>query len=174
MVIVLLVIAAFKGHRVGLIVGAFSYVAFIIGIAAAMKLSAIAAIPLSTMKIVPDKWLPFIAFLLVFTAVVIIVKLLAKLLQSATQKIMLGWLNRLGGVALFALLYISVFAIFLFYLTRMNVISDTTTSGSATYPFIKILGRAAVEALGDLIPLFKGLFTQLESFFDVIAQKAGK
>lgn len=171
-VLMLLAMAAFKGYRQGFIVGVFSYLAFIIGLAAAMKLSTVVALRTGDIVNVSDKWMPFLAFVLVFIIVVILVRWLGGLLQSFSKKIMLGWLNRLGGIALFAVLYLSVFAIFLFYLTRMNLITDDSAANSITFPLIKPLGRVAVNAIGEIIPVFKGLFAQLEQFFGAVADKA--
>ena len=168
----LLLMAAFKGYRRGLIVGIFSYLAFAVGLAAAMKLSATVASRIGTVVNLSDKWMPFVSFLLVLFAVILLVRFLARLLQKFTEAFFLGWLNRIGGMALFALLYLSVFAIFLFYLTRMNLITDESAANSVTYSYIKPLGHAAVDATAKIVPAFKGLFAQLEGFFGTIADRA--
>lgn len=173
-VLVLFVIAAFKGYRLGLIAGIFSYLAFAVGLAAAMKLSAVLANRINEILSVSDKWLPFLAFIVVFLFFVLIVKLLARFLESVSKRIMLGWLNKIGGVALFALLYLSVFAIFLFYIDQMHLLPESTIANSRTYELVKKLGHAAVDGLGYIIPAFKNLFGQLENFFSTVADKAGQ
>lgn len=173
-VVVLLVMAALKGYRLGLIAGIFSYLAFMVGLAAAMKLSAVVASRINEILNVSDKWLPFLAFIVVFLFFVLAVRLLAKFIQAGVKKIMLGWLNRLGGVALFALLYLSVFAIFLFYLNQMHLLPGSAVQHSQTYAFVKPLGRAAVDGIGYIVPAFRNLFEQLEVFFSTVADKAGK
>ena len=95
--IVLLVLAAVKGYQRGLIVGLFSFIAIIIGLAAAMKLSTAVASYIGEAIKVSDQWLPVISFAIVFIIVVLLVRLGANMLQRSTEAVMLGWANRLGG-----------------------------------------------------------------------------
>ncbi|MES2882370.1 MAG: CvpA family protein, partial [Bacteroidota bacterium] len=66
----LLIFAIYKGLRKGLIVALFSFIAFIVGLAAALKLSAVAAGYIGQAVSISDRWLPVIAFFLVFFIVV--------------------------------------------------------------------------------------------------------
>ena len=91
----LLILAIIKGYQKGLILAAFSIIAFIIGLAAALKLSTAVAAYLKDSISVSAKWMPFIAFALVFFVVVILVRLGAKLIEKTFQGVMLGWLNRM-------------------------------------------------------------------------------
>ena len=63
---ILIIIAIFKGLRRGFIVAVFSIIGFIVGLAAALKLSALVAVYLQNSIAVAGKWLPFISFALVF------------------------------------------------------------------------------------------------------------
>ena len=58
----LMVIACIKGYQRGLILAVFSIVAFIIGLAAALKLSTVVADWMKDSISVSAKWLPFISF----------------------------------------------------------------------------------------------------------------
>ena len=68
--IVVLIIAIFKGLSKGFIVGIFSLVAFIIGLAAALKFSAVVAAYLQGKGMEATKWLPVLSFFLVFIIVI--------------------------------------------------------------------------------------------------------
>jgi membrane protein required for colicin V production len=102
--LLLMLLACVKGYSKGLIVALFSVVGFIAGLAAALKLSAYAAEKLSGTFNTSGKWLPVISFALVFLVVVVLVHLGAKLLQKSVEMVMLGWLNRIAGILLYALL----------------------------------------------------------------------
>ena len=65
-VAVILILAVIKGYRQGLIVALFSFIALIIGIAAAMKLSVVAAGYIGKAVNISDRWLPIISFAVVF------------------------------------------------------------------------------------------------------------
>ena len=165
-VIVLLILAAFKGLRNGLILAIFSFLAFVIGLAAAIKLSAVAAGYIGSAVNVSQRWLPVLAFVVVFVIIVLLVKLGAKLIESAVSMMMLGWVNRIGGAIFYALLYIFVFSIVLFYADGVGIIKPETAQNSVTYQYIRPLGPYVVRGLAAVVPLFKGMFTELEGFFE--------
>lgn len=162
---VILVIAIFKGLRRGFIIAIFSLVAFIIGLAAAMKLSAYVAQQLDDSTNISSRWLPFLSFLLVFLLVVFLVHLVAKMIEKSVEFAMLGWLNRLLGVALYIMLYTTIFSILLFYAIQMNIFKPDTIAASRTYNFIEPWGPYAINGLGSLIPWFRDMFEQLKEFF---------
>jgi len=163
---ILLLTAAFKGYSKGLIVAVFSLIAFFIGLVAAMKLSASVAVWLQDTTGTQSTWMPFIAFILVMAGVMLLIRIGAKMLEKAAQFVMFGWLNRLGGILFYAIIYTMFLSIVLFYADNMNLISDETIASSKTYSFIAPWGPKAIEAIGAVIPVFKGLFDQLETFFD--------
>jgi membrane protein required for colicin V production len=78
---------------------------------------------------------------------------------------MLGWVNKLGGFILYALLYITVFSVIIFYAEKMQFLKPEAAAASNTYPYIHFWGPYSVEAFGKIIPFFKDMFTDLTSFF---------
>ncbi|RYY57715.1 MAG: CvpA family protein [Chitinophagaceae bacterium] len=171
--IVLLILAVVKGYQRGFIVGIFSFIAVIVGLAAAMKLSAVTASWLGESTSVSKQWLPFLAFALVFLAVVLLIRLGANLLQKTAELGMLGWINRLAGIVLYALLYVTVFSVILFYATGIGFIKPETAGNSVTYGYISPIGPWFINALGVILPFFRDMFAQLSGFFDNVAVKAG-
>jgi membrane protein required for colicin V production len=168
---VLMLLAVWKGYQRGLIIALFSLLAFVVGLAAAMKLSTVVAGYIGKTVNISEKWLPVISFVVVFLLVVLLVRLGANLLQKTVEVAMLGWVNRLGGILLYAALYITVFSVILFYAQQIRLIKPETISASVTYSFISPWGPKAINAFGSVIPLFKDMFNQLESFFDSVSHK---
>jgi membrane protein required for colicin V production len=162
---VLIVIACIKGFQKGLIIALFSIVAFIIGLAAALKLSAVVAGYLGTNISVSAKWLPFISFCVVFFGVLILVHWGGKLIEKSLQLVLLGWVNRIGGILFYAMLYIIIFSIFLFYAEKLHLLQASTIQNSQVYAFVQPWGPKVIDGMGKMIPLFKDLFNQLENFF---------
>ena len=167
--LILLAFAVIKGIRHGFIVAVFSFLAIIIGVAAAMKLSYIVAGWLQHSFNTGERWLPFLSFLIVLIVVIILVRFIANTIQRAMNFAMLGWLNKLGGILFYILLYISIYSVCLFYLTKMNIIKPETIAASRTYSIIEPLGPKVVNTIGVIIPVFKNLFQQLSDFFGRIA-----
>lgn len=168
---VLLVLAIIKGVQRGLIISVFSVLGLIVGLVAAMKLSAVAASYIKDSVNVSAKWLPIIAFVAVFLIAVLLVRLGAKALEKTVKIAMLGWLNRIGGVVLFVALYTLVFSVILFYASKINLISPQAIQASKTYHYIQPWGPWAIDSIGSIIPIFKNLFKQLEEFFLSVSNK---
>ncbi|MBS1596641.1 MAG: CvpA family protein [Bacteroidetes bacterium] len=170
--IILMLVAVFRGMRRGLLVAIFSVIACIAGLAAAIKLSAVVADHLRADAHIHSKWLPIIAFILVFVAVVVLVRWIANLIETALDFAMLGWLNKIGGVILYVSLFIAVYSIVLFYGTHAHIISKETISSSKVYSFVEPWGPAIIDGVGAIVPLFKNMFKELEDFFSDMARKA--
>ncbi|HVG13373.1 MAG TPA: CvpA family protein [Chitinophagaceae bacterium] len=169
--IIILLFAFFKGLRNGLIVGLFSFLAIFIGLAAALKLSTFVAAYLGTQTTLSERWLPFLAFTIVFIGVVLLVRLGAKAIEGMVRIVMLGWLNRIGGIFFYSMLYSFIFSILLFYLSRLSFLKPEATEASVVYPFLQPLGPKMIAALGYIIPIFKNMFHDLEGFFSGTSKK---
>ena len=170
-VVIILILAVIKGFRQGLIVALFSVIAFIIGLAAAMKLSVVAAGYIGKTVTVSDKWLPIIAFAVVFLIVVLLVRLGAKFIQKTVELAMLGWANRLGGILLYTGIYILILSVLLFFTDQMGFIKPETKTESVIYSYIQPWGPKIIDGLGKIIPVFKGMFEDLEDFFDTVSKQ---
>jgi membrane protein required for colicin V production len=168
---VMIVIAIFKGYQKGLILAVFSILAFIIGLAAALKFSTVVADYLKTSISVSAKWLPFIAFAVVFFVVILLVRLGAKLIEKAFQSVMLGWVNRIGGIILYATLYVIILSIFVFYGEKLQILQPAVIQSSVSYKFIQPWGPVVMDNIGSLIPAFKDMFNQLADFFGSLSNK---
>jgi membrane protein required for colicin V production len=170
--IIVMILAVFKGLRKGFILGIFSLLAFIIGLAAALKLSAIVAVHLQKSAAVSSKWLPALSFLIVFIAVVLLVSLGARLIKKTIDIAMLGWLDRIGGMLLYVIIYIIIFSIILFFAEKLFILKPEAIAKSAVYKYVSPWGPKVINNLGNIIPFFKDMFMQLESFFESIAEKS--
>ena len=167
--LVLLVLAVFKGLQRGLIVGVFSLLALVAGLAAAIKLSAVVAEKMQGTVHVPSKWMPVLAFVLVFVIVIFLVKWAAGLLKTAADFALLGWVDKLGGILLYSCIYIISYSVLLFYATQLHLLSRETLNTSACYAFIEPWGPVTINAIGRLLPFFKNMFVELENFFSSLA-----
>lgn len=169
--LILMLIAVFKGYRKGFVVAIFSFVALFVGLAAALKLSAYVAVRLKESMNVTAGWLPFLSFLIVFIIAVFLVNWGGKLIQKAFEMALLGWVNRIAGIFLYALLYTIIFSVFLFYTDKVHLFSTATIQASKVVPVIEPFGPKVIDAFGKILPVFKNMFKQLEDFFSGLPQK---
>ncbi len=163
--LLLLVLAIFKGMKQGLIVAAFSFIALFLGLAAALKMSALVARWLSESVHIQASWLPFFSFILIMVAVGIAVKMVAKIIETLLSFSMLGWLNTVGGILLFCCIYVTLYSVFIFYLQQMHLLKPATIAASKTYQYIYFWGPEAITFFSTFIPVLKGIFEELSTFF---------
>lgn len=161
--------ALIKGFQKGLVLAIFSIVGFIVGLAAALKLSAVVANWLDGTTNISAKWLPVISFLLVFIIVILIIRTAGKALESTIEWALLGWVNKLGGILLYAAAYTIVYSVMLFYAEKLHLFSADTIKASVCYAYIEPLAPAIMNGIGAIIPWFKDMFTQLQDFFEKVS-----
>ena len=161
--------AIYKGYTKGFIMAICAVLGLIVGLAAALKLSTTVAAQLSTISNA-NKFLPTLAFALVFIAAAFAVKFIGKIIQKTFETVMMGWANRIAGIALFVLLYSIIFSIFIFYALQIKLLNQAAADASLSYPYIKGIGPAVMEGIGAVIPWFKNMFAELQQFFGKFAQ----
>src|SRR2546423_12466244 len=111
--VILLAMALWKGYSQGFIIAIFSFLAIFIGLAAAVKFSVVVSGWLHNNTNIGIRWLPFASFLAVIIIVFILVRWIGGLLQAGVEFAMLGLLNRLAGIVLYAALYTMIYSIIL-------------------------------------------------------------
>lgn len=165
-------LAIFKGWTRGLIVGLFSLLALILGAAAALKLSGSFAVYMAAKTGHPSPLWPVATFILIFLAAALLVRLIARLLEKTLQLAMLGWFNRFCGVILYVAAYITLFSVALWLANQMYLVSPSVKTSSRAYSWVASIGPRAVTFAGDIIPWFKHVFEQLETFFQHLSPLA--
>lgn len=170
--IIILALAVFKGYSKGFIIAVFSFFAIFIGLAAALKLSATVAVWLGKSTNIGERLLPILAFAIVLIGVAFITRLVATIIEKTLQIVMLGFINKLAGVILYIILYTLVFSIVLFYVVKISLLRNETINSSFFFPYIQPWGPKTIAVLGDVIPIFKNMFRQLEVFFSNMAAKS--
>lgn len=169
--VILLILAIIKGYNRGLVVAVFSFLAFMIGLAAALKLSALVAKWLGENVNVSEKWLPVASFALVFLGVVLLVRMGAAAIERTLNIVLLGWVNKLGGIVFFSVLYLMIGSVLLFYAEQLKWVTPETIKSSQTYPILKPWAPKIINGLSVVFPFFQSLFDDLQQFFGNLATR---
>lgn len=170
---IIMILAVFNGYSKGVVVGIFSFLAFVIGLAAALKLSTVVAHHLETPGGISSKWLPVISFVLVFIVVAFLVNIGARIIKKTVSLAMLGWLDRIGGIIFYIIIYTIIFSVILFFAEKTFLIKKKTIAGSFVYDYVTPWGPKVMDNLGKMIPIFKDLFSQLQTFFEKLGHNFG-
>ncbi|WP_295127268.1 CvpA family protein [uncultured Chitinophaga sp.] len=168
---IILVFAIYRGFTRGLIVAVFSFVACMIGMAAALKLSSTLSVYLQEHANIHTRWLPVISFVLLFVGVVLLIRLGANLLEKMVELVLLGWVNKLGGILLYTTIFIIIYSVMLWIANQLYWLSPETKLQSVVYPYIEGIGPWVVEHIGRVLPFFRGIFSDLEAFFETAASQ---
>lgn len=168
---ILIVLAIYKGYSRGLIVALFSFIAVTLGLAAALKLTTVTALYAQEHWSIHTRWLPVLCFIALFLGVVFTVRLGATLIQKLVEAAMMGWINKLGGIILYSAIFITVYSILLWIANQLYWLSPEMKMQSVVYPYIEHLGPAVMNVWGKIVPVFKDMFENLQSFFDKAAKQ---
>jgi len=168
---IIMVFAIYKGYSRGLIVAIFSLVAVMLGMAAALKLTSVAVLYTQEHWGMHSRWLPVLCFICLFLGVILLVRLGAGALQKLVELALLGWVNRLGGILLYSVIFIVIYSVLLWIANQLYWLSPETKLQSVVYPYIDDIGPWVVDNMGKIMPVFKDVFGQLQSFFDSAAKQ---
>lgn len=157
---VLLLIGAIGGYREGFLMELFSLAALILGILGAFKLMGYAIVLLADQFNINETILPYVAFALVFIAILIAVRLLGKLIKISIDKTFLGRVDQIAGAALGTIKAVFIISVALWILNALDFdLPDTWTSDSWLLPTVESFAPAITMWLADYIPFFKDIFT---------------
>ena len=169
--LIIILLFFIRGYTRGIIVAVFSVVAILLGILCALKLSQSLATWLLLKGYTTVGWAPMLSYVILFTGVVLLVRLIAKMLQKAVEGIMLGMVNKLAGGILYAFLGAVVYSSVLWIGGRMNMFSPELIAASKTYPWLSQLAPWFFSVAGYLLPFAKHVFENLQHFFDAVGKK---
>jgi membrane protein required for colicin V production len=170
--IFLVAIACYKGIKKGFIKSIISFTAFFIGFFIATKFAATVAVYLTQHQWVNHKWIPFLSFILVLALVFFALHLLGKILEKSAELIMLGWFNKLIGLLLYLLMYGLFYSMVLYYLNKLNLLSEKQINASFFYNKLAQIAPMVLNFIGNWIPIFKNMIHQLEVYFDSVTNKS--
>ncbi|MBS4044100.1 MAG: CvpA family protein [Chitinophagaceae bacterium] len=164
---ILMMLAIYKGYSKGMVSTLFSFLAIVIGLVIAFKFSAVVATWLQTSTNISTYWLPFLSFIIIMIAIIIIAKITTGIIEKIFQLAMLGWLNKLLGILIYVSLYMIVLSGFLFFLEKMTILKSTTLNNSNVYSIVQPIAPKMIAVFGKVLPFVKESLQQLESFFKV-------
>ena len=168
--IILLVLAFVRGYRKGLVVAVFAVLGTVLGIICALKLSGALAAYLLSKGWVTSAWAQMLSYVILFIAVLWIVRLGARLIEQTIKAAMLGQLNRLLGGIVYAVLAAIVWSCCLWIADKAHLLTPEAIVASRTYPFIMPLAPWTFAHIGVVLPFAKTVFADLQHFFDSVNQ----
>ncbi len=133
----ILIIAILQGYRHGLIKAIISFFSLFIGLVVAFQFAGYISNLLKEHTKIGSQWLPFIAFLVVLIGVMILLKMITGILQQSAEWLMLGWLNKLLGMILYALIYGTILSAVLYFMILLGVVEKASIKDSFSFSYLE-------------------------------------
>ena len=158
--VALILVGGFIGYRQGFLMELFSFAALILGVLGAFKLLGYAIVWLSDQFNINETILPYVAFAVVFIAILIAVKLIGKIIKVSIDKTFLGRVDQVAGAALGVLKAVFLLSVSLWLLDALDFdLPDNWTSESWVLPRVQSFAPEVTIWLADYIPFFRDIFT---------------
>ncbi|MCX6203896.1 MAG: CvpA family protein [Bacteroidetes bacterium] len=161
----ILIIAILQGYRNGLIKAVISFFSLMIGLILAFQFSGWVATLLKEHTKITSHWLPFISFLLILVLVLIILKFISGILHQTAEWLLLGWLNKLLGIVLYAFIYFTMLSAVVYFLQVLGVIQAAEMKEMHTYEYLQKWWPFCMEKMSILIPSIKSTIAAFSNPF---------
>ncbi|MCE2843753.1 MAG: CvpA family protein [Chitinophagaceae bacterium] len=157
----ILIIAILQGYRHGLIKAIISFFSLFIGLVVAFQFAGYISNLLKEHTKIGSQWLPFIAFLVVLIGVMILLKMITGILQQSAEWLMLGWLNKLLGMILYALIYGTILSAVLYFMILLGVVEKASIKDSFSFSYLESWWPYFMKKLSLWIPSIKSSLSSL-------------
>jgi membrane protein required for colicin V production len=157
----ILIIAILQGYRHGLIKAIISFCSLFIGLIVAFQFAGYISKILKEHTKIGSQWLPFIAFLVVLIGVMILLKMITGILQQSAEWLLLGWLNKLLGMVLYALIYGTILSAVLYFMILLGVVEKSSIKDSFSFSYLESWWPYFMKKLSLWIPSIKSSLSSL-------------
>lgn len=161
----LIIIFFIRGYMKGIIIAVFSLLAVVVGVICSLKLSEKLATWFHEKHLISSGWAQIISYLIIFTAVFLLIRLIAKAIESVSKAASLNWLNKTIGGLLYAFMICIVWSSVLWLSNEVGAIKPEMAASSKTYPYLSKLTPWLFEKIGLVWPMVKDIFRDLQEFF---------
>lgn len=162
-IIAILGIAAFSGFRTGFVMEIVSIAALVLGIIGGFVLLHEGIDFLQFQFDLTGELIPYLAFLLIFLSIIILVNLLGRVTKKALDLTLLGSIDNVAGalVSVFKWSFGLSVLIWIFEYFDLNPLQRFTAE-SSLYPIIADVAPSIMDLISVLLPFTEDLFSLVE------------
>ncbi|MEM6380458.1 MAG: CvpA family protein [Bacteroidota bacterium] len=156
----------YLGFNRGALQAIFLFVIFFVGLLGAMRFTPVTDQAIERMLRVDSKVTPILSFLLTFTAVALVVRLLSKALEQSVRDSQASLVNSLGGALLTGVIFMFMASALLRFADMSDLLSAEAKEKSISYEFVSQVPEKTYAFLGGALPMIK-------DFWDYMERKVG-
>jgi membrane protein required for colicin V production len=169
-ILIFLALGAYSGYRQGLFISILSIVAFVLALILAFHLMDWGAQKLAGHVTELTFALPFVAFIMIFLGVILIIRGLAYLVKKTLDFTILGSVDSLAGGILGVVKTAFILSFFIWIANAFEVkVTEEWTKESKTYAFIQPMAPVAVRALDNFTPIISQTISKVQSMVKITA-----
>ena len=161
----------YQGFSKGLIKTVFATFSLMIGIVAALKLSPIVINLLQQALSISPAITFVLGFVLTFIVVMALIRFLGTRIEKLLGSLHLGGLNKLAGGLLLGLFYALLVSFAVYFMDKIQLISEEVKAASFTYPMLEPMPRAAQDVGESVRPIFSEFWDQMMATMDTVKEK---
>ena len=163
-ILLLLLLGAYKGYTKGMLLEIIGILAFLIALVVGFKLLHWAMHLLNEQDVINESLLPYIAFLLLFAAIVIGINLLGKALKKVLDMTFFGTFDNLAGAIIGLFKWALGISVLIWLLSSLEVqLPPDSLTGSRVYPLLQPFAPKVFDTLGEVLPTAESLLQQVQN-----------
>lgn len=168
--IILFVFGAYHGYKKGLILELIMIVAFVLAIVGGFKLIHVGMDYISRMYDGFGSFLPFVAFLVIFVLIIVLVNTIGSILKKIIDWTPLGVVDNFAGALLGVLKWALGVSIVFWVINTLDLdfVSDSVQN-SKILPFTNKILSSVGEFISTIFPSFDDFITTLKELFESFA-----
>lgn len=151
--------AIIQGFRKGFIAQAIAIISIIVGIWASARFANIVTAWIGQYITASEQVLKVVAFAMILIVVFLVLAALGKMLEGVFRIVMLGWLNKLLGVAFSLLKMVLIIGLLIIAFTAVNdtfkFVQESVLNESVLYPPLKKLAFEVFPYLKEILTISK-------------------
>ncbi len=166
-IIVFLILGAYSGFKKGLILELIAIAAFILAILGGFKLLHFGMEYISKMYDGFGNLLPFVAFIVLFVLILIVVNMIGKILKKLIDWTPLGILDNFAGAILGAAKFALAISILLWVMSSLDInMPNYITKNSKILPLVSDFASQVGNFISAIFPSFDSFIKTLEELFE--------
>jgi membrane protein required for colicin V production len=152
----------YKGLSKGLLASVLILLGYVLAMILAVQWGSQLSGYLTDLSGKPSIWMPAVSFLIIFLGVILFVRVLIALVNKGADAMMLGWLNKLGGVFFYVLLYTLILIVLFYWLSYIPSLKEDYLKDSFCFRMLHDKMPTLIQAGGKVWPALQTAFSEME------------
>lgn len=166
-IVVVLLLGAYSGYKKGLILEVISIVAFVLAIVGGFKLLHVGMEYISKLYEGFGNLLPFVAFLVLFVLIIVVVNLVGSILKKIIDWTPLGIFDNLAGSLIGMVKSVLILSILFWLISGLNINMPGSFMGeSKLLPIVSGLASRLSNFISTIFPSFDVFIKTMEDLFE--------